>query len=70
MPAGKPWSAMVEAPGVGIPKSEEQPDAKQIAHAPQPTLRSTDDKKREGMPIARDGERSLPDARRAVIEAG
>jgi hypothetical protein len=35
-------------PGGGVQsKSEEQPDAKQIAHAPQPEMRSTDEIERE-----------------------
>jgi hypothetical protein len=42
---------------------EEQPHAKQIAHAPEPALPSPD-AGRDGMPIARDAERALPDARR------
>lgn len=46
---------------------EEQPHAKQaarqIAHAPEPTL-PCPDPPRDAVPIARDGERTLPDARR------
>ena len=45
--------------------SQEQPHAKQIAHASEPTLRRSDDD-RDAMPIASDGERELPDARRRV----
>ncbi len=41
--------------------SEKQTSAEQNAHAPQPALRSPDTKK-EAMPVARDGERPLPDA--------
>jgi hypothetical protein len=53
----------VETSGGGSrPKSEEQPHAKQIAHAPQPTLWSAD-KEREPVPVAGDAERSLPTAR-------
>ncbi len=53
----------VEAPGGGDrQKSEEQPHAKQIAHAPEPALWSSDEE-REAVPIARDGEWPLPDAR-------
>ena len=49
--------------GVGIgAKSEEQPHAKQIAHAPEPAMRSPDTE-RDAVPIAGDGERPLPDAR-------
>jgi hypothetical protein len=50
-------------PGGGIAsKDEEQPHAKQIAHAPEQPLRSAD-AAREPMPVASDGERPLPDAR-------
>jgi hypothetical protein len=44
-------------------KFEEQPHAKQIAHAPEPALPSPDPG-RHPLPIARDAERTLPDARR------
>ena len=44
-------------------KFEEQPHAKQIAHAPESALPSPD-AERDAMPIARDGERALSDARR------
>jgi hypothetical protein len=44
-------------------KFEEQPHAKQLAHAPQPAL-PCPDAGRDAVPIARDGERALPDARR------
>ena len=40
-------------------------NAKQVAHAPQPALRSADPK-REAMPVPNDAERKVPDARRAV----
>jgi hypothetical protein len=50
-------------PGGGIAsKDEEQRHAKQIAHAPEPPLRSAD-AAREPMSVASDGERPLPDAR-------
>ena len=42
---------------------EEQPHAKQIAHAHEPTLPSPD-AGRDALPVARDAERALPDARR------
>lgn len=42
---------------------EEQPHAKQIAHAPEPAL-PCPDPQRDPVPIARYGERALPDARR------
>jgi hypothetical protein len=57
------------APSPGLPGGgdlsnlEEQPHAKQIAHAHEPTLPSPD-AGREALPIARDAERALPDARR------
>jgi hypothetical protein len=44
---------------------EEQPHAKEITHAPQPEVWSAD-KTRDPVPVARDDERSLPDARRNV----
>ena len=57
------------APSPGLPGGgdrsnlEEQPHAKQIAHAHEPTLPSPD-AGRDALPIARDAERPLPDARR------
>ena len=62
---GQAVVGMVETPGGGYPpKSEEQPHAKQIAHAPQPPMWSAD-KEREPVPVTGNGERPLPDARRA-----
>jgi hypothetical protein len=56
----------IQTPGGGDQsKSADQPHAKQIAHAPQPAMWSAD-KKREPVPIARNAERPLPDARRNV----
>ena len=53
----------VESPGgEDHGKTEEQRDAKQITHAPEPTLRSPDEG-RLRLPIARDEEWPLPDAR-------
>jgi len=53
-------------PGGGdASKFEEQPHAKQIAHALEPALPSPDTG-RDSMPIARDDERALPDARRRL----
>jgi hypothetical protein len=46
-------------------KSEDQPHARQIAHAPQPAMWSAD-KEREPVPVAGDAERPLPDARRTI----
>lgn len=63
---GQAVVGMVERPGGGDQsKMEEQPHAKQIAHAPQPALRGAD-AERDPVPVARDGERSLPDARGKV----
>ena len=45
--------------------SQEQPHAKQIAHASESAMRCSDED-RDAMPIARDDERALPDARRRV----
>jgi uncharacterized membrane protein YccC len=54
----------IEAPGGGHrAKSEEQPYAKQIAHTPEPTLRSPD-AARDAVPVTRNDERPLSDARR------
>jgi hypothetical protein len=64
---GQAVVGMVAAPGQpgGGDRSnlEEQPHAKQIAHALEPTLPSPD-AGRDAVPVARDGERALPDARR------
>ncbi|MEM9843437.1 MAG: hypothetical protein AAF965_01440 [Pseudomonadota bacterium] len=56
----------VERPGGGDRSNlEEQPLAKQIAHAPEPPLRGAD-AVRDTLPVAGDEERPLPDARRQV----
>jgi hypothetical protein len=56
----------VVAPGGGDrQRLEEQPHAKEIAHAPQPEVWSAD-KTREPVPVPRDDERPLPDARRPL----
>jgi hypothetical protein len=68
---GQAVVGMVAAPGRpgggDASKFEEQPHAKQIAgqiaHAPEPTL-PCPDAGRDAVPVARDGERTLPDARR------
>jgi hypothetical protein len=63
---GRAIVGAVEAPGGGdCPKTEDQPHAKQIAHAPQPALRSPDPA-REPVPLSGDAERPLPNARRIV----
>lgn len=48
---------------------EEQPHAKQLAHAPQPAL-PCPDASRDALPVARDAEWTLPDARRQVAGRG
>src|SRR5262245_29779600 len=56
----------VENPGGGFASmSKDQPHAKQIANAPQPTMPSADPA-REPMPISGDAERPMQDARGAV----
>jgi hypothetical protein len=63
---GQAVVGMVETPGGGDrPKSEDQPHAKQIAHAPQPPMWGKD-QEREPVPVTGDAERPLPDARRTV----
>ena len=60
---GQAVVGVVEGPGGGDQrKLEERPHAKQIAHAPEPPLRSPDTEG-ERVPIARDDERPMPDAR-------
>lgn len=63
---GQAVVGVVGTPGGGDQtKSEEQPHAKQIAHASQPALPSPDPG-RDALPIARDDQRALPDARRHI----
>jgi hypothetical protein len=63
---GQAVVGVVEHPGRGSQRtSENHGDAKQITHAPQPAVWSPD-QEREAVPVARDGERPLPDARRNV----
>jgi len=63
---GQAVVGVVEPPGGGDrAKSEFQPHAKQIAHAPQPAMRCPNSE-RQPVPVAGDAERPLPDARRAV----
>ncbi|WP_245316536.1 hypothetical protein [Mesorhizobium wenxiniae] len=50
-------------------KLEEQPHAKQIAHAPESAL-PCPDPQRDAVPVARDGQRALPDARRQGAGSG
>jgi hypothetical protein len=55
---GQAVVGVVETPGGGdCAKSEDQPHAKQIAHAPQPSLRGPDEE-REPVPVAGDAERN------------
>lgn len=63
---GQAVVGMVAALGQGggdASKIEEQPHAKQITHAPEPAL-SCQDEGPDALPVARNGERALPDARR------
>jgi len=63
---GQAVVGVVEPAGGGDrAKPEDQPHAKQNAHAPQPALRRPD-AEREPVPVASDGERPLPAARRPV----
>jgi hypothetical protein len=62
---GQAVVGVVESPAGDQPKSEDQPHAKQIAHAPQSAVWSAD-KEREPLPVSGDAERPLPDARRDV----
>lgn len=63
---GQAVVGMVDRQGGGdYSKPEEQPHARQLAHAPEPALRSPDEI-RHAVPVPRDGERPLPDARRQV----
>ncbi len=62
-PGGQAVVGMIERPGGGDRgKSEEQPHAKRLAHAPQPTLRCADEE-RHAVPVAGDDERPLSHAR-------
>ena len=63
---GQAVVGVVEAPGGGDrTRTEDQPHAKQTAHAPQSPLWG-DDKERDAVSITCDVERALPDARRKV----
>ena len=60
---GQAVVGVVESPGGGDrAKSEGQPHAKQIAHAPQSPMWGAD-KERDAVPVTGDAERSVPDAR-------
>ena len=63
---GQAVVGVVETPrGGDRQKSEDQPHAKQIAHASEPTLWSAD-KEGQLVPVPSDAERPMPDARRQV----
>jgi hypothetical protein len=63
---GQAVVGMVQTPGGGDRQtSEGQPHARQIAHAPEPTMWRAD-QEREPVPISGDEEQPLPDARRNV----
>jgi hypothetical protein len=63
---GQAVVGVVGTPGGGDhTKLEDQPYAKQIAHAPQPEMRRADEE-REPVPIAGDAEWPLPHARRTI----
>ena len=57
---------MVETPGGRSAKSEDQPQAKQITDASQPTMWG-EDTERKSVQVAGDAERPLPDARGKVV---
>lgn len=66
---GQAVVGMVETPGGGDrAKSEDQLHARQITHAPQPTVRSPNPE-RERVPVSSDAEWPLPDARRKITGA-
>jgi hypothetical protein len=62
---GQAVVGMVEAPGGSSAKTEDQPHAKQIAHAPESPLWSTHEKG-QSVPIAGNAEREVPHARGKV----
>ena len=63
---GQAVVGMGESPrGGDRPIPEDQPHAKQIAHAPQPAVWSVHTE-RQPLPVSGDAERPLPDARRDV----
>ena len=63
---GQAVVGVVENSGRGSQRKSEDPcDAEQIAHAPQPTMRSADTE-RQPLPVASDAKRPLPNARRNI----
>jgi hypothetical protein len=65
---GQAVVGMVAAQGGGDQSTPGDPHAKQIAYAPQPTMRSAD-KERQPVPVTSDAKRSVPDARRNVTRS-
>lgn len=62
---GQAMVGAVETGGGDARKFKEQPHAKQISHAPEPTM-LCQDAGRDALPVARNGEQALPDARRQI----
>ena len=62
---GQAVVGMIETPGGSSAKTEEQPHAKQIPDASQPSMWGQDEK-RESLPLPGDDERTMPNARRKV----
>jgi hypothetical protein len=60
---GQAVVGVVEPPGGGNSKFEEQPHAKQIANASEPALPCPDSES-DALPVSRNGKRALPNARR------
>jgi hypothetical protein len=58
---GQAVVGVVETPAMNNPSRLEDQHAKQIAHAPQPAMRSTSPE-REAVPVASDAERQVSDA--------
>jgi hypothetical protein len=66
---GQAVVGLVGTPGGGDrAKSEDQPHAKQVAHAPQPSMWGQD-AEWESVPVPGDAERPLSNARRNVIRS-
>jgi|SRR5215211_638052 len=62
---GQAVVGVVDNQGRSQRESKDPCDAEQIAHAPQPTMRSADTE-RQLLPVASDAERPLPNARRNI----
>lgn len=64
---GQEVVGLVENPGGGDrAKSKDQPHAKPIAQAPQPSMRG-EDPERQAVPVTSDAERWVPHARRKIV---